>query len=78
METFGTRITQGNSRESASCAISPSRLMMRQVENYEPWADELIEQHGEDMAQLLGRRDFLSTTGVDYSRVTETFNNAKR
>ena len=61
------------------CHITYTRLMMRQVENYEPWADELIEQYGEDMAQLLGLRDLLfKTTGADYSRLTETFNNAKR
>ena len=65
--------------ERVVCHITYTRLMMRQVENYEPWADELIEQHGEEMAQLLGQRDLLfKTTGADYSRLTETFNNAKR
>ena len=40
--------------------VSYTRLLMRQMETYEPdVADDLIAQYGQDMAQLLGRRDFL-------------------
>jgi len=61
------------------CHITYSRLMMRQVEDYGPWADALIESHGDIMNQLLGRNDLLfKTTGADYSKLVETFNNAKR
>ena len=41
--------------------------------------DELIETHGETMAQLLGRDDMLfGPRGADYSKLIQTFNNAKR
>ncbi|MEM7079122.1 MAG: phytanoyl-CoA dioxygenase family protein [Pseudomonadota bacterium] len=61
------------------CHITYSRLMMRPVENYQQWADELVATHGGSMAQMLGRHDFLdSATGADYSKIPETFNNAKR
>jgi hypothetical protein len=53
--------------------------MMRPVENYGAHADELIEQYGERMSQLLGRADLLdSPAGADYSKLRQTFNNAKR
>ncbi len=59
--------------------ITYTRLMMRQVEDYAAHADELIDAHGERMAQLLGREDMLhSPTGADYSKLVTTFNNAKR
>tara|TARA_Y100001935_G_C17274368_1_gene493809 strand:- start:1090 stop:1638 length:549 start_codon:yes stop_codon:yes gene_type:complete len=61
------------------CHITYSRLMMRPVENYTAWNDELIEEHGPRMAQLLGQDDFLdSPRGADYSKLEQTFNNAKR
>ncbi len=65
--------------ERVVCHITYTRLMMRQVEDYGPWVDELIEAHGDVMAQLLGEADMLfNTTGADYSKLVETFNNAKR
>ena len=61
------------------CHITYSRLMMRPVENYSGWNDELIKEHGSRMAQLLGQDDFLdSPKGADYSKLEQTFNNAKR
>jgi hypothetical protein len=61
------------------CHITYTRLMMRTVEDYRDHADDLIAAHGEKMAQLLGREDFLeSPTGADYSKLLQTFNNAKR
>lgn len=65
--------------ERIVCHITYSRLMMRPVEDYGLHADSLIEQHGQKMAQLLGREDMLnSPTGADYSKLIQTFNNAKR
>ncbi len=65
--------------ERVVCHITYTRLMMRPVEDYNDHADALIDSHGETMAQLLGREDFLaSPTGADYSKLTQTFNNAKR
>ena len=65
--------------ERIVCHITYTRLMMRPVEDYGADADELIERHGEPMAQLLGREDMLnSPTGADYSKLLKTFNNAKR
>jgi ectoine hydroxylase-related dioxygenase (phytanoyl-CoA dioxygenase family) len=61
------------------CHITYSRLMMRPVENYAVSKSELISAHGARMAQLLGDDDFLdSPNGADYSKLTHTFNNAKR
>ena len=61
------------------CHITYTRLMMRPVEDYAAHADELIEKHGAPMAQMLGRDDMLmSPNGADYSKLTTTFNNAKR
>ena len=65
--------------ERVVCHITYTRLMMRQVEDYSAHADALIEAHGPEMAQLLGREDMLfSPTGADYSKLRQTFNNAKR
>ena len=59
--------------------ITYTRLMMRQIEDYGAIADELIERHGDRMAQLLGRQDSLdSPTGFRYDKLLDTFNNAKR
>ena len=64
--------------ERVVCHISYSRLAMRVIEDYAADADDLIEVHGERMAQLLGRCDSLdSPTGFVYEKVYETFNNAK-
>ena len=53
--------------------------MMRPVDDYTARADALIEAHGPVMAQLMGREDFLnSPTGADYTKLLQTFNNAKR
>jgi hypothetical protein len=61
------------------CHITYTRLMMRTVEDYRAHCDELIEAHGEKMSQLLGQQDFLeSPNGADYSKLMQTFNNAKR
>ena len=58
--------------------ITYTRLMMRQIEDYGSNADDLIEQHGELMAQLLGREDSLdSPTGFRFDKIAKTFNNAK-
>jgi|TARA_Y100000310_G_scaffold345704_1_gene468526 hypothetical protein len=65
--------------ERVVCHITYTRLMMRPVEDYAAAADELIDEHGERMAQLLGRQDFLmGPRGADYSKLLVTFNNAKR
>ena len=65
--------------ERVVCHITYSRLMMRPVEDYREHADNLIERYGEGMAQLMGRHDFLdSPTGADYTKLAQTFNNAKR
>ena len=65
--------------ERVVCHITYSRLMMRPVEDYRRYANDLIDRYGEPMAQLMGRHDFLdSPTGADYSKLTQTFNNAKR
>lgn len=61
------------------CHITYSRLMMRTVEDYRAHVDDLVEAHGEKMAQLLGQQDFLEgPNGADYSKLIQTFNNAKR
>jgi hypothetical protein len=61
------------------CHITYTRLMMRPVEDYRAYADDLVERYGEHMAQLLGRHDMLmSPNGADYSKLVQTFNNAKR
>ncbi len=65
--------------ERVVCHITYTRLMMRPVEDYSAHADELIENHGERMAQLLGRQDFLNgPNGAEYDKLLDTFNNAKR
>ena len=70
------RTTDG---ERVVCHITYTRLMMRQVEDYSVHADRLIQEHGDEMAQLLGRDDFLfGPNGADYTKLLQTFNNAKR
>lgn len=70
------RQTEG---ERVVCHITYTRLMMRPVEDYGAHADELIDQHGDVMAQLLGRKDFLNgPNGAEYDKLLATFNNAKR
>jgi ectoine hydroxylase-related dioxygenase (phytanoyl-CoA dioxygenase family) len=65
--------------ERVVCHITYTRLMMRPVEDYSAHADNLIEQHGPRMSQLLGRNDLLmGPRGADYSKLVQTFNNAKR
>ena len=61
------------------CHITYTRLMMRPVENYSANADQLIEQHGDRMSQLLGYQDSLNKpNGFKYENMAATFNNAKR
>ena len=65
--------------ERVVCHITYTRLMMRPVEDYSAHADDLIERHGDRMAQLLGRKDFLNgPQGAEYDKLLATFNNAKR
>ena len=65
--------------ERVVCHITYTRLMMRPVEDYGAYADELIETYGEPMAQLLGKNDLLmGPNGANYSKLLSTFNNAKR
>ena len=72
----GERTTEG---ERVVCHITYSRLMMRQVEDYRDHEERLIEEYGAPMAGLLGRNDGLfNPNGFDYSKIVETFNNAKR
>ena len=59
--------------------ITYTRMMCRPVEDYSAHADQLIEDHGDRMAQLMGRQDSLnSPTGFTYEHMEATFNNAKR
>ena len=68
-----------NDGERVVCHITYTRLMMRPVEDYSAHADDLINKHGKDMAQLMGHEDFLNgANGADYSKLVQTFNNAKR
>ncbi len=65
--------------ERVVCHITYSRLMMRQVEDYREHEQALIEQHGSRMASLFGHDDGLfRPDGFDYSKLEQTFNNAKR
>ena len=65
--------------ERVVCHITYTRLMMRPVEDYSAYADDLIAEHGDRMAQLLGHQDFLNgPTGAQYDKLLQTFNNAKR
>lgn len=60
------------------CHITYSRMALRPVEDYSPWAEELIADHGEPMAGLLGRHDALfGTRGFDYAKLGRTFSFAK-
>ena len=61
--------------------ISYIRLAARPVDDYTPWADELVAVHGPVMAQLLGQDDMLQCQAggfTDSAKVVTTFNNAKR
>ena len=59
--------------------ITYTRLMCRPIEDYSSIADELIETHGDKMAQLLGRQDSLfKPDGFAYEHMQATFNNSKR
>ena len=70
------RTTEG---QRVVCHITYTRLMMRTVEDYRAHADDLVAEHGDKMAQLLGQQDFLEgPRGADYSKLIQTFNNAKR
>lgn len=72
----GERSTEG---ERVVCHITYTRLMMRQVEDYRDHEERLIQEHGAPMAGLLGRNDGLfGANGFDYSKIVQTFNNAKR
>ena len=65
--------------ERVVCHITYTRLMCRPVEDYSQCADNLIEEHGVLMSQLLGREDMLfKQDGADLSKLVSTFNNAKR
>ena len=65
--------------ERVVCHITYTRLMMRPVEDYSAHEDELIGAHGSLMSQLLGREDLLmGRNGANYTRLRDTFNNAKR
>lgn len=69
-ESYGERVV---------CHITYTRLMMRPVEDYNTHADSLIAKHGDTMAQLLGKQDFLAgPNGAEYDKLVATFNNAKR
>ena len=64
--------------ERVVCHITYTRMMCRPVEDYADHADRLIAEHGARMSQLLGREDSLfKRGGFDYSRIVQTFNNAK-
>jgi len=68
-----------NPGERVVCHITYTRLMMRQVEDYRDHEARLIEEHGAPMAGLLGHNDGLfKPKGFDYSKIVQTFNNAKR
>ena len=70
------RETEG---ERVVCHITYTRLMMRPVEDYGQYAEELIQANGDRMAQLLGKQDFLAgPNGAEYDKLLNTFNNAKR
>lgn len=65
--------------ERVVCHVTYTRMMCRPVEDYTDHADRLIAEHGGRMSQLLGREDSLfKRSGFDYSRIVQTFNNAKR
>ncbi len=65
--------------ERVVCHITYTRLMMRPVEDYREFCADLIAEHGPVMSQLMGCEDMLmSSTGADYSKLRQTFNNAKR
>lgn len=65
--------------ERVVCHITYSRLMMRPVEDYRDHEQRLIEKYGDVMAGLLGHHDGLfGRQGFDYSKLIDTFNNAKR
>jgi ectoine hydroxylase-related dioxygenase (phytanoyl-CoA dioxygenase family) len=60
--------------ERVGTHITYSRLAMRPVEDYAADADALIAAHGDTMARLLGRSDFLqSPNGADHAKIPATF-----
>lgn len=60
--------------ERVGTHITYSRLAMRPVEDYAADADALIAAHGDTMARLLGRSDFLqSPNGADHAKLPATF-----
>ena len=70
------RVIEG---ERVVCHITYTRLRMRLVEDYAAYSDALIDEHGENMGQMLGREDMLQgPNGADYSKLLQTFNNVKR
>ncbi len=65
--------------ERVVCHITYSRLAMRPVEDYRAHEQELVDTYGAPMATLMGRDDGLfDPNGFDYSKLIQTFNNAKR
>ena len=59
--------------DSTASRVTYTRLMCRPVEDYSAEADDLIEEHGEIMAQLLGRRDALNgPDGFIYEHMIQT------
>ncbi len=68
-----------NPGERVVCHITYTRLMMRPVEDYRNHEERLVQEHGPAMAGLFGQNDGLfSANGFDYSKIVQTFNNAKR
>ena len=56
--------------------ITYSRLALKPVEDYSDHADDLIAAHGEQMALLLGREDFLNSpegSHADPGKTAATF-----
>ena len=57
------------------------RVLLRQGDNYSDIADELIEQYGTPMSQLLGEEDYFYKKDFDYvgdyAKFVRTLNNAK-
>ena len=72
MHRFATRFRYGSWDGSQQAPLSADDVLGA-------IAEDLIERHGDRMAQLLGRQDSLdSPTGFRYDKLLDTFNNAKR